>query len=143
MHFGQTERPLTPRSLIQRYMTRPETMVGLSIRDVLAKFYWRDSRWKSRNDSTDVVVRVFFPRFSPNPDGDVYADFCRTKILLHHPFRDLNTVRGDNEESWSKCFTRCRTASHDHPNDSLRSWEEEHVVKTRRMMKMTWLYCAL
>jgi hypothetical protein len=67
-----------------------------------------------------------YPRFSPNPEDDRYDEFCRTKVLLHHPFRDLETIRDTGDQPWAELFARCRASQHIHPKDTLRCWEEEN-----------------
>ena len=86
---GEDNHPVTDDSSIQRYMKCPPAMETLSIHDVLTRYSWRKSEWRKRKEKTNVIVRVY-PRFSPNPEDDHYKDFCRTKVLLHHSFRDLN-----------------------------------------------------
>src|SRR6266852_5431400 len=68
---------VTNDSAIQRYMKRPMALDTLSIYEVLTDYAWRRSAWRKRKEKTNVVVRVY-PRFSPNPEGDHYEDFCRT-----------------------------------------------------------------
>jgi hypothetical protein len=41
-----------------------------------------------RRDRTDVILCVF-PRISSDTTGDQYNAYSRTKVLLHHPFRNL------------------------------------------------------
>ena len=122
---GENNPAATTESWLQRYMTRPPDMEDLSLQDVLSKYNWSKSMWKKKRDKTDVVLRVY-PRFSPNPEDDRYDDFCRTKIILHHPFRDLDAIRDDQDQPWAEVYARCRAAEHDHPHDTLRCWEEEN-----------------
>ena len=122
---GEEDRPVTDESSIQRYMKRPAAMETLSIHDVLTRYTWRKSEWRKRKEKTEVVLRVY-PRFSPNPEDDHYEDFCRTKILLHHPLRDLASIRENEDQSWSEIYAQCRASGHEHPRDKLRCWEEEN-----------------
>lgn len=111
-----------------RYMNRPDELDSLSLQDVFKSFYWRAGTWRKRRQSTKVIVRTF-PRLSPNPDGPTYEDYCRIKVLLHHPFRrqeDLLTgTLAENEQPWRDIFSTC-CAQNAHPKDTLRCWEKEN-----------------
>jgi hypothetical protein len=96
----------TTESWLQRYMARPPDMEDLSLQDVLTKYSWRKSMWKKRRDKMEVVLCVY-PRFSPNPEDDRYDEFCRTKIILHHPFRELDAIRDDEDQPWAEIYARC------------------------------------
>jgi ATP-dependent DNA helicase PIF1 len=122
---AEGDRTVTSDSAIQRYMKRPPKMEALSIHHVLTKYAWKKSEWRRRKEKTDVLLRVF-PRFSPDPQGDSYEDFCRTKVILHHPFRDLNAIRESEEQSWSEFYAKCHADGHEDPKDTLRCWEGEH-----------------
>jgi hypothetical protein len=100
---GEEDRAVTDESSIQRYMKRPPAIEALSIHDVLTKYTWRNSEWRKGKEKTDVVLRVY-PRFSPNPEDDRYEDFCRTKVLLHHPFRNFGAIREDEDQMWSEIY---------------------------------------
>lgn len=111
-------------------MNRPQDLEALSIHNVLSRYYWRENSWRRRRDSTSVIVHTYL-RFSPNPEASTYEDYCRIKVLLHHPFRradDLLEDAGDGpigEQSWRQIFEGCCT-SNEHPRDTLRSWDREN-----------------
>lgn len=108
-------------------MERPESMESLSLHEICQKYSWSKSQWRRRKSTTHVVVRTY-PRYSPNPEDDRYEDYCRTKVILHHPFRsldDLNILNGE-EKTWAEVFAECRAQNHTHPADTLRSWEDEN-----------------
>ncbi|KAJ7151287.1 hypothetical protein C8R43DRAFT_836878, partial [Mycena crocata] len=121
------ERPVTGNSWFQRYMQRAPELEELSMHDVFRNYTWVKTQWRKRRASSDVILRTF-PRISPNPDGDQYEAYCRTKILLHHPYRDLAALkRLDGEDvTWEELWALCRTAEHGHPKDTLRCWETEN-----------------
>lgn len=86
-------------------MERPESMESLSLHEICQKYSWSKSQWRRRKSTTHVVVRTY-PRYSPNPEDDRYEDYCRTKVILHHPFRsldDLNILNGE-EKTWAEVF---------------------------------------
>jgi hypothetical protein len=123
---GAEEDPsLTSDSWLQRYMKRSPEMEDLSLQDVMTRYTWRKSEWRKKREKTRTILRVY-PRFSPNPEDDRYDEFCRTKVLLHHPFRDLEAIRDAEDQPWAEIFARCRASQHIHPKDTLRCWEEEN-----------------
>lgn len=102
-------------------------MDTMSLHEVCQKFTWRKSEWCRRKISTHVVVRAY-PRYLPNPEDDHYEDYCRTKAILHHPFRSLDDIRVVNgeEKTWAEIFAECRAHNHLHPTDTLQCWDEEN-----------------
>ncbi|KAF9536267.1 hypothetical protein CPC08DRAFT_590772, partial [Agrocybe pediades] len=124
---GVGERTVTKESWLQRYSNRPPEMEDLSLEQVMTKYAWRKSTWKKTRDSTDQVLRVY-PRFSPNPEDERYEDYCRTKVILHHPFRNLDAILHDGQ-LWAEVWAECRAANHTHPTDTLRCWDEENRVQ--------------
>lgn len=99
--MGSTVRAgyLENRELLKwknRYADRPDDLDDLSIHDVFSRYYWRAGTWRRRRDSTKVIVRTY-PRLSPDPDGPAYEDYCRIKVLLHHPFRGTADLLEDSE----------------------------------------------
>ncbi|KAJ7769637.1 hypothetical protein DFH07DRAFT_714431, partial [Mycena maculata] len=102
-------------------------MQQLSLQEVFEQYTWRRNEWRKRRKSNNVVVRTF-PRYSPNPENELYDDYCRTKVILHHPFRDLASLQSpdDEEKSWPELFAECRAGGHTHPKDTLRSWDDEN-----------------
>lgn len=49
------------------------------------------------------------------------------KILLHHPFHDLNSIQQQNniQASWPELYTLCCASNHTHSKDTLCCWAEE------------------
>ncbi|KAK7049008.1 hypothetical protein R3P38DRAFT_3175258 [Favolaschia claudopus] len=101
-------------------------MQALSLQEVFQTYSWRNNEWRKRRKA-NVILRVF-PRYSPSPEADVYPLYCRTKILLHHPFRTLSALQDvDGEDrSWPELLAECRVAEHCHSKYTLRSWEDEN-----------------
>ena len=107
-------------------MRRAPAMEDMSLQEVCAQYTWHKGEWRRRRKDTHTVVRVY-PRYSPNPEDPRYDEYCCTKVILHHPFRDLNNLKLMNgeEKTWPEIFAECRVSGHIHANDTLRSWEEE------------------
>ena len=61
----------------------------------------------------------FFPRYDSNPTGDGYEDYCRTKMMLSHPFEiveDLLEVDGLQAETFQEAYEIC-CDNHTHEDD--------------------------
>ena len=61
----------------------------------------------------------FFPRYNSNPTGDEYEDYCRTKMMLSHPFEsveDLLEVDGLQAETFQEAYELC-CDNHTHEDD--------------------------
>lgn len=75
-------------------MSRSEELQELSLHQTLERCVWHKGKWCHRKDQSEahVIVRIF-PRLSPSPEDPNYEEYCRIKIMLHHPFRDLATLQ--------------------------------------------------
>ncbi|KAJ7585067.1 hypothetical protein C8J56DRAFT_1053461 [Mycena floridula] len=119
-------RRVTGDSWIQRYMKRGPAMEELSLQQMLQQHAWRNGAWRKWR-KTNVVVHVF-PQHSPDPQGEQYDSFYRTKIILHHKFQSLNVLHhpdGEDEMEWPQLYTHCLVAEHVHGKDTLHCWEEK------------------
>lgn len=68
----------------------------------------------------------FFPRYKPDPAGDEYEDYCRVKMMLSHPFEnmeDLLGVDGFQAETFQEAYQIC-CDNHTHGDDL---YDELHV----------------
>jgi ATP-dependent DNA helicase PIF1 len=61
----------------------------------------------------------FFPRYKSNPADDEYEDYCRVKMMLSHPFEnveDLLEVDGLQAETFQEAYELC-CDNHTHRDD--------------------------
>ena len=61
----------------------------------------------------------FFPRYKSNPTDDDYEDYCRVKMMLSHPFEnveDLLEVDGVQAETFQEAYELC-SDNHAHGDD--------------------------
>jgi hypothetical protein len=70
----------------------------------------------------------YYPRYSKSPQAADYVEYCRIKILLHHPFYDmpeLQTLKVDGQPvgSWEEAYRRCHD-NHQHEDDFLDDFDE-------------------
>jgi ATP-dependent DNA helicase PIF1 len=113
----------TQRSVLQRYRDRLVdtangniALLGLSLFDCLRNWDWLT--WKIRPRAAARVIN-YFPRYPKDPRSTTYSDYCRVKLMLHHPFvdwADLLSVNGQAYGSYIDAFRAC-SQSHSHPED--------------------------
>ena len=111
------------RSALQRYRDRltdtgmeMPALPGLSLFDCLQHWDWMT--WRIRPRASPRVIN-YYPRYSNDPNSATYPDYCRVKLMLHHPFtawEDLLSVEGQVYESYVEAFRACQH-SHTHPHD--------------------------
>ncbi|KID81125.1 ATP-dependent DNA helicase PIF1 [Metarhizium guizhouense ARSEF 977] len=111
------------RSPLRRYQTRlidtkngNAALPDLSLFDCLRHWDWLT--WRTRPRARPRVIN-YYPRYPNDPESPTYTDYCRVRLMLHHPFvdyADLFTVDGQHYESYNEAFQACRR-SHAHPQD--------------------------
>lgn len=110
------------RSVLRKYCDRltdapgNPTLLTLPLYEWLRTWNW--SQWRVRPRAPPRVIN-YYPRYSSDPTTPSFTDYCRVKLMLHHPFTvetDLLTVDSISYGSFTDAFTACR-ASHTHPQD--------------------------
>jgi ATP-dependent DNA helicase PIF1 len=110
------------RSVLQRYYDRLTDAPGSTALLTLSLYEWLRTwdwgQWRPRPRAQPRVIN-YYPRYPSDPTGSSYTDYCRVKLMLHHPFvvwEDLLTVDGIEYGSFTDAFYICHT-SHTHPLD--------------------------
>jgi ATP-dependent DNA helicase PIF1 len=105
-----------------------------SVRDLLDKVsllewlkYYNSETFAKRPRAKPRCIN-YYPRYSNNPQSADYEQYCRVKILLHHPFYgmpELETLQVDSQPvgSWVEAYRRCRD-NHQHEDDFLDELDE-------------------
>ncbi|EXU94545.1 PIF1-like helicase, partial [Metarhizium robertsii] len=111
------------RLVLRRYQDRladtkhgDAALIDLSLFDCLRHWDWLT--WKVRPRASPRVIN-YYPRYLNDPESPGYSDYCRVRLMLHHPFvdwDDLLTVDGRVYGSYIDAFRACRR-SHTHPED--------------------------
>ena len=115
------ESVTTRRSALQRYQDRMADQVNpallaVSLFEWLREWNW--ILWTKRPRAPERVIN-YYPRYSSDPSSEAYNDYCRVRLMLHHPFTsltDLFTVDGCAYGSYGDAFSACRRL-HTHPDD--------------------------
>jgi hypothetical protein len=101
------------KSLLKKYIDRPGTVENLTYIDYIRNFnhitYKRRPRAKPR-------LLNYFPLYKTTEDQ--LEDFCRVKIFLHHPFRAINSLKGQFH-GWKEAYQDCIQNHHNHEPDGL------------------------
>lgn len=109
------------KSVLQHYLGRcnlnPSPIVHeLTLFSCLRFWDWK--HWKERSRARPRAIN-YFPRYSPDPQSPQYNDYCRVKLMLHHPFtawEELLVVDRCVYRSLTEAYTACETL-HSHPDD--------------------------
>jgi len=101
------------RSAAQRYQARMADSRGQADLRALTLFDWLQHwNWDTFNRRPRALPRVinYFPRYSKDPSAQTYADYCRVKLMLHHPFNtsaDLLAFDGLVFKSYADAYSAC------------------------------------
>jgi ATP-dependent DNA helicase PIF1 len=117
----EDETVTTKRSPLRRYQDRLTDQVNQALADVSLFDWLRAWNWKTWTIRPIAPLRVinYFPRYSSDPTSPEYDDYCRVRLMLHHPFErctDLLSFDGHNYGSYTDAFRDCQRL-HTHPDD--------------------------
>lgn len=112
------------QSVLQRYRSRlmdvddarRAAVADLTLFECLRAWDYR--LWKHRPRAKERIIN-YFPRYPDEPSAATYADYCRVKLMLHHPFTELSdllTVDSQLHGSYVEAFQAC-SELHSHPSD--------------------------
>jgi ATP-dependent DNA helicase PIF1 len=109
------------RSPIRRYRDRLKDAADPTLRTVTLFAWlqsWNWTTWRLRPRAPRRVLN-YYPKYSNDPTSPHFLDYCRVKLMLHHPFTeftDLLTVNETAFESYSGALAACQS-THNHPED--------------------------
>jgi ATP-dependent DNA helicase PIF1 len=107
-----------------KYLKRPLSLEALTYFQFLTTINWTSSN--PENWTTYSVPRIlnYFPRYKPDSDDDNFEDFCRIKLMLNHPhrqLRDLLSVGGPGGDivcfSYREAYDACQNQHEGHDDD--------------------------
>lgn len=84
----------------------------------------RNIRPLARQETKDRICR-YFPLYSSNPDDPLYEQYCRVKLMLNHPFRQVSDLllvqdvgeHGTQCTTYAEAYSPCQAYHSDHPSD--------------------------
>jgi len=107
------------KSIFEKYMDRPPDLSNLTLLDFLRNFDHRSYRKRPR---APPRVLQYFPRYKAERDSVQYEDYCRVKMMLHHPFRDIDDLLNHEDgkfSTWVDAYAVCRSTHGHHDPDGL------------------------
>ncbi|KAL9120832.1 MAG: hypothetical protein Q9187_002611 [Circinaria calcarea] len=114
----ENEEVVARKSLIEYYMGRNiQEWPRLTLWDILRHFDF--AKMKRRPRAAPRIINIF-PLYDSNSTGEQYEDYCRVKLMLHHPFTKIEDLReefrgpddrvipvGSYREAYTLCKNRC------------------------------------
>ena len=124
---GDDDSDVTATTWIDRYEARPLGVLD----DVSLLQLFRRHKWKKDHfelcPRTVYVVNVW-PAYLPDKSNSVmYEEYCRAKLQLHHPYRNINDLQKDedgNDIGWVAAYERCKDECDFHDEDPLMKEED-------------------
>ncbi|KAG7009693.1 ATP-dependent DNA helicase [Physcia stellaris] len=112
---GDNDELTVTDTKLEKYCGRKDTKENMTLFQSVRNYRW-NARTEDFTSRREVVVNAF-PKYKDEKDSDNY---CRAKLMLHHPFReieDLKIVDGVTYETWHDAYQACRdnhVGLHDH-----------------------------
>jgi hypothetical protein len=104
--YDRYKKRLTPEA-VRAMKNGPVDLTNLTLLDWLQHFDFYS--WKRRPAAKPRVIN-YFPRYKADPDLDMYEDYCRVKLMLHHAFievDDLLRVESFQAATFTAAFLEC------------------------------------
>ena len=117
----EDETVTAQRSPLRRYQDRLTDQVNQALASVTLFDWLRAWNWPiwTVRPRAPLLVINYFPRYSSDPMSREYEDYCRVRLMLHHPFErvtDLLSFDRCDYGSYTDAFRAC-TRLHTHPDD--------------------------
>jgi ATP-dependent DNA helicase PIF1 len=114
----------TAQSPLRKYWERNEQFEGFSLYRLHLTHKYVKGEWKKC--AKENIVRIF-PRPSGLRNGDQWEEFCRIKVLLHVPHRNIEQLTGNGDTSWSTVYSQHLDTINSDPIDLLGQEIDEEV----------------
>ena len=140
IHDGEVEAAGLPA--LQKYKERDRVLYSdLTYLEFLRHFNFTGKQFKRRPRAAARVLN-FWPRYKADPQGEQFEDYCRVKLMLNHPFKEVEDLKSGYEtftEAWQRVCHRQPGHEHpeDHfnapleaPDDEFEEFEDEDIAPT-------------
>ena len=100
---GDDDSDITATTWIDRYEARPLGVLDdVSLLQLFRRYKWKKDHFELC-PRTVYVVNVW-PAYLPDKSNPVmYEEYCRAKLQLHHPYRNINDLQKDEDgKAWSQ-----------------------------------------
>jgi hypothetical protein len=124
---GHDDSDVTTATWIDRYEARPLGVLDdVSLFQLFRRYKWKNNQFELC-PRTVRIVNVW-PAYVPDKSNSVmYGDYCRAKLQLHHPYRNVNDLQKDedgNDIGWIAAYERCKNECDFHDEDPLMKEED-------------------
>lgn len=107
------------KPILQKYKERRNEYSDATLLTFLRSFEHGSRKvHKPRPHSKDRVV-VYQPHYKSNANHPDYPDFCRMKLVLHHPWREYPSLPWNGCDTWPAAFEHCKSHCQGHALDHL------------------------
>jgi hypothetical protein len=81
--------------------------------------------WRLRPLTKPQVIN-YFPQYKSDPHLEEYSDYCRVRLILHHPFIDWDDLLSVDDQVYAMYVDAFRACiqQHVHPKDFYTDLEE-------------------
>ena len=80
-----SKESVTNKSTFDKYKSRPEQYKKISYYNFLRLYGYSIKNLYKLRPRAEARVLGYFPIYNNAPENDQYNDFCRVKLILHHP----------------------------------------------------------
>lgn len=116
---------------LERYCSRDEELEARTLYEIHTLYNWSPKLGFIMRSRGKPIVLNIYPLYSSDPEHRDYEQFCRVKIMLHHPFRskDLDDLfvleDGSPATNWQSVYKECVAHHSPHPVDALGVHQQE------------------
>ena len=121
----------TKMNWIDHYEHRSPDLESVSLLQIFRRYQRRNNKFTFMPRTKPRVVNVW-PQYVPDKlDPAMYDNWCRAKLQLHHPYRNINDLRLVNGEDvgWTAAYEYCKAHCSGHDDDPLEN-EEDFASET-------------
>jgi ATP-dependent DNA helicase PIF1 len=117
---------VTKLNWIDRYEHRAPDLESVTLLQIFRQYKWVNNGFVLMPRTKPRVVNVW-PQYLPDKsDPAMYENWCRAKLQLHHPYRNIDDLQrlNDDDIGWSAAYELCVAQCATHDNDPLPTVED-------------------
>lgn len=107
------------KPILQKYKERRVEFGDTSLLGFLQNYEHGSRKVHKPRPRAKPRVIVYQPQYRSQPTHDDYPQFCRTRIVLHHPWRVYPSLPWNGCNSWASALDHCKANCSPHPHDCL------------------------
>lgn len=119
-----SESTVLSKTFLEKYCARQTDQAHWTLIHVARYCEWKKGVFTERARAKPKIVKIY-PQYSSDLEGRDYEDFCRAKMMLHHPFQNpllmdlLQDGSGITFNTWREAYAYCKEYHSDHEPDPL------------------------